>query len=281
MSGGAEVWNVLVLETAFCTIATVRRSVARSPATFHCMADRRLLMACACGGLILLFAFFRSSPAATQPTINKKLVTVSTPLGEMQCTSIGPEDAPHLAVAIHGMSPGLVMEWEGVAMAIAAQPGWRVLLPNFHTLPKKLRDLTHAEFSSIALELIRLQGRAKADLWLGKSWGGEMSANFAAEHPANVAKLVLDAPVVQPSAIPSLCASGRLKGMPLLLLWAEDDQVSDASAAETWKSSCSPLAHVFTTKQGGHRILTDAYTAPILGLMAARLGMGAARSLYV
>ena len=48
--------------------------------TFHCMADRRLLMACACGGLILLFAFFRSSPAATQPTINKKLVTATTPL---------------------------------------------------------------------------------------------------------------------------------------------------------------------------------------------------------
>jgi pimeloyl-ACP methyl ester carboxylesterase len=80
---------------------------------------------------------------------------------------------------------------------------------------------------------------------LGKSWGGGVALETAVMHPARVSKLILSAPAYSGRA--------RLTSLrqPVLLAWAEDDEVIPLSQA-AWTLSELPDAQLVTFPTGGH-----------------------------
>ena len=193
---------------------------------------------------------------------------IATPLGDVAVEVHNPGSAD-LAVCIHGMNSALANEWGDIVAAPLAQLGYRVLVPNLHSNPRtKPGTISREDFSRVALALA---GGSPA-MWLGKSWGGANVAAFAADHPKNVERLVLDAPALSISDISQIGSRLNMARAPLLLLWAEDDSVIPFNHATAWHSTCSH-AQLTSVAVGGHRIL-EAYVEKILKFAKGKALLG-------
>ena len=80
--------------------------------------------------------------------------------------------------------------------------GFCVLAPDLHSNPAtRPGTISREDFARVVLALVD----DRKAIWLGKSWGGASVAAFAAAHPDHVHKLVLDAPAISVSEVPSVC----------------------------------------------------------------------------
>ena len=210
--------------------------------------------------LLALFVVGRATSPPASPT-EPYTVTFSTPLGSVQATAYNARGT-QTVVGVHGMNPGLVLEWSVVAQHLAAA-GYRVLLPNLHSNARTSpHEISREDFASVMLALLRAYDVERV-LLMGKSWGGGNAAAFAASHTDRIAKLVLDAPAFDLVSVPETCKALNAGGVPLQLLWAEDDNVVPYTRALSWKKLCTN-AQLHGVLNGGHRIL-DEYWPVVLG----------------
>ena len=96
---------------------------------------------------------------------------------------------------------------------------------------------------------------------MGKSWGGLQAQNYIETHPTRVHKMVLVAPAMSAA---SQIAAIKSAGVPLLLLWAEDDRVIHFRNAAKWTSLLdSGQIEFVSAAKGGHAVLSE-YSEKIL-----------------
>ena len=196
--------------------------------------------------------------AGPLPHVSAEPVTLDTPFGPVKAEAFGPNvGTAALVVAIHGYNPSLAHEWRPVAQTLGEQGTFRVLVPDLHSNPATAPGrISSEDFGKLAVAIANGQ---KA-VWMGKSWGGASVARFAASHPWAVERLVLDAPGLRHNESAELAR--KIKA-PTLLLWAQDDPVIPFRTSTTWRNA-NPAMRLHAAKQGGHLVLANEYTSPVL-----------------
>ncbi|CAE7550486.1 unnamed protein product [Symbiodinium natans] len=177
--------------------------------------------------------------------------TWETRFGQMEVFEFGAAPQP-LAIALPGMNPSLVHEFDPIAKRLAKE-GYHVLLPHLHANPKtRPGQLSVQGLEGVLQDLLQANGYNQVAILLGKSWGGGMASSLANSEALKVQKLVLVAPArSEPSSWPA--------SLPVALFWAEDD----ATVPLPTSPSLRKRAQLFHTEPtGGHRVLPS-YADPI------------------
>ena len=139
-------------------------------------------------------------------------------------------------VASAGTGPAVVMlhgedkspswkEWEGF---LGLADRFRLIIPDlvgFGKSPRRGEALDYRAQAKVIVDLLDAMKVEKAAL-VGYSWGGQVALEVALERPQKVSSMILVASTYDKTQLPDL---GKL-GKPTLILWAEDDMVTQLKA---------------------------------------------------
>ncbi|MEM7799642.1 MAG: alpha/beta hydrolase [Chloroflexota bacterium] len=171
-------------------------------------------------------------------------MSIKTPKGNIFGMAAGPDDGP-VVLGIHGFSQRNGWHtWEPMLAPLGAA-GYRTIsldMPGWGKSPKWERT---AGKSAIVAILDALDCE-QATALMGKSWGGGVSFDFALNYPERVGHLILTAPAFRgkPADLERLT-------QPVLLAWAEDDEVIPISFGQTLVPHI-PNCQFEIYPQGGH-----------------------------
>jgi pimeloyl-ACP methyl ester carboxylesterase len=199
----------------------------------------------------------------------ERTASISTPFGALDATEFG-DAANGMVLCVQGKSANLdvVTEWTHTARRLAAK-GLHVIVPNLHSNAATKPGLQSFDELKQVLDAVVAHYRVESMVLCGKSWGGAQATLFAAACPQLVSRLVLVAPSIR-SAEDHPAA--RLRGTPVLLFWASDDEVVPATHAQLYVERIQPSLLTFVTvPSGGHRIL-DEYAETIVPFCTASTG---------
>jgi pimeloyl-ACP methyl ester carboxylesterase len=170
---------------------------------------------------------------------------IKTEFGTVFGKSAGRQGDP-LLLGIHGYSQRNGWQtWEPLMPPPAEAGYWVVSLdmPGWGQSVSQ-RPLQNGDFLHCVLQVLDELGAETAVL-LGKSWGGGIALEAALQHPERISKLILTAPArmnIEPLA--------ELQ-QPVLLAWAEDDQVIPYSYAAKYVATV-PHIQLESYPTGGH-----------------------------
>lgn len=148
-------------------------------------------------------------------------IIIDTPKGPIVARSAGHHDS-EIVIAVHGWSQrNGWLTWEPL-MTPLSKAGLFVVsldMPGWGDSPAWLDGPLTPIFAVDALNYV-VDHFNKAQVFImGKSWGGGVSLQYALNYSSRVSKLILSAPAFR--KLDSL----RTLSQPVLLAWAEDDQV--------------------------------------------------------
>ncbi len=152
-----------------------------------------------------------------------------------------------LIICLHGMPPGdeVVEEWSNFAQRAGLLGlGITIAIPNV----QMCSVLSSEDFLRI-IEAIMEKQQMRQCLLLGKAWGGPHVVNFALENPELLVGVVLSSPSAPPPEQISELT------VPVLLLWAEDDEVvsyEDEAKEYIQELENHPQATISISHNGGH-----------------------------
>ena len=178
-------------------------------------------------------------------------VQLSTHLGVVDALEFG-EAAQPLIIMIQGKSANqdVITEWLPFAKELAAS-GHCVVLPNLHSNPAtKPGTVTSADVQKIVLDIFKRCNTTSAIVF-GKSWGGGMAVEFAANYPDLVQSLVLVAP-----HLGDMSFIARIADKRTLLFWARDDPVKSFELSSQYVGQMSHV-ELQAVDAGGHRVLSE------------------------
>ena len=176
-------------------------------------------------------------------------------------------------IAIHGASPSLKYEFMKVS-EVLAQNGFMMILPDLHsnenTRPGNLKDIDIIN-NVITKGIIDKYLQGRKPILMGKSWGGQWSAQLVIANPNRFLSLVLIAPAINPNS-DVISLLGRSKNLRVLLLFNEDDQVmisGEKNIPNSMKNNdyLNKQLTIYSNKHGGHRIV-DTFIEPIMEFMS-------------
>lgn len=185
--------------------------------------------------------------------------------GDIKAVVVGPENGTPV-IAIHGMKESMAMEWMKVASKLGDE-GFRVCVLNLHSNPKtKPKAIDKAEMQKILLDSVT-KGYFNTDkaILMGKSWGGSIAANYAANHPTAVSKLVLVAPALGGDKALS-AIKDRTQHLPVYLAWAKDDRIMPAKRTDKWIDVLGDRLTTLNKDSGGH-VIFDEYAPSIAAFL--------------
>lgn len=168
------------------------------------------------------------APLAVPPPLQR--VDVATSVGSVEVGLLEPRGsgtAQTVALCIHGMAPRPEVVWEWAEMAPPLRErGAAVLCPNLHSCPRTAPAQASAEDVLAALRDLLRWARdrygAVPVVVYGKSWGGARAVELAAAEGAALQGLALACPS---SKFADLESKLLAVSCPVLLLWAQDDDV--------------------------------------------------------
>jgi pimeloyl-ACP methyl ester carboxylesterase len=173
-------------------------------------------------------------------------IWIETPHGKVYGKSAGERGRP-LVLGIHGYSQRNGWHtWEPLMQPLADagfwvvsvdMPGWGKSAPgNGDPVPTIVAILDGLGMDAASNQPVAL---------MGKSWGGGIALEVALQYPERVDKLILTAPARQ-----NLDPLRNLQ-QPVLLSWAEDDQVIPYTTAQKYMERI-PNIQLETYATGGH-----------------------------
>jgi pimeloyl-ACP methyl ester carboxylesterase len=153
-------------------------------------------------------------------------------LGEYKVNVASVGEGPTI-VMLHGedKSPSW-NDWEGL---IGLSDGYRLIAPDMVGFGKSSRPSEtpdYKEQARIVHELLEVMKVEKANL-AGYSWGGQVALEVAINWPETVESVLLVASTYDKSQLPKLSKVGK----PCLVIWAEDDLVTQLKAGYLLRDS--------------------------------------------
>lgn len=209
---------------------------------------------------------------------------VETPVGKVEVKLAVPagERPSALALLVHGMSPAEEVVWEwGCIVAALRRRKTAVVYPNLHSCDATAPAAKPAPGAvASALEAVVVWARGQADggaeaplLVYGKSWGGaralELCLGLSGGGGAAAAGLVLACPA--PSKMEDRGALLAKLKIPVLLVWAKDDEIIPFAASEPLLAELrarGPTVFV-PAEAGGHSVARMAAASEGLALKLA------------
>ena len=170
---------------------------------------------------------------------------IPTPFGTIYSKSAGRKGNP-LVLGIHGYSQRNGWQtWQPMMEPLVAA-GYRVVSLDMPGWGQSVAERPFAYDDYVAVILAVMEGlRVETAVLLGKSWGGGIALETALKHPEQISQLILTAPArsnIEPLA--------QLQ-QPVLMAWAEDDNVIPYQQAATYVETI-PNIRLETYPTGGH-----------------------------
>jgi pimeloyl-ACP methyl ester carboxylesterase len=170
---------------------------------------------------------------------------IETQFGTVFGKSAGRQGDP-LVLGIHGYSQRNGWQTWQPMMAPLAEAGYWVVsldMPGWGQSVAQ-RPLDNDDYVAVIIAILdKLE--AETAVLLGKSWGGGIALEAALQYPARISHLILTAPARR-----NLDPLAELS-QPVLLAWAEDDQVIPYKYAAAYVEKISDI-QLETYPTGGH-----------------------------
>jgi len=170
---------------------------------------------------------------------------IETQFGTVFGKSAGHQGDP-LVLGIHGYSQRNGWQTWQPMMAPLAEAGYWVVsldMPGWGQSVAQ-RPLDNDDYVAVIIAILdKLE--AETAVLLGKSWGGGIALEAALQYPARISHLILTAPARR-----NLDPLAELS-QPVLLAWAEDDQVIPYKYAAAYVEKISDI-QLETYPTGGH-----------------------------
>jgi len=170
---------------------------------------------------------------------------IETQFGTVFGKSAGRQGDP-LVLGIHGYSQRNGWQTWQPMMAPLAEAGYWVVsldMPGWGQSVAQ-RPLDNDDYVAVIIAILD-KSEAETAVLLGKSWGGGIALEAALQYPARISHLILTAPARR-----NLDPLAELS-QPVLLAWAEDDQVIPYKYAAAYTEKI-PDIQLETYPTGGH-----------------------------
>ncbi len=174
-------------------------------------------------------------------------IIIDTDKGPICARSAGYPDSD-IVIAVHGWSQRNGWHtWEPL-MTPLSKAGLFVVsldMPGWGDSPAWLDGPLTPKLAVDALNYVADHFNKDRAVIMGKSWGGGVGLQYAMDHPSRVLKLILSAPAFR--NLDSL----RALSQPIMLVWAEDDQVIPYKYSAEFLERI-PNIEFISFKNGGH-----------------------------
>ncbi|GMQ78162.1 MAG: hypothetical protein BMS9Abin02_0661 [Anaerolineae bacterium] len=174
-------------------------------------------------------------------------IIIDTAKGPIYARSAGHPDSK-IVIAVHGWSQRNGWRtWEPL-MTPLSKGGLFVVsldMPGWGDSPAWLDSSLSPKLAVEALIYVADHFNKDRAVIMGKSWGGGVGIHYAMDHPSRVSKLILSAPAFR--KLDSL----HTLSQPVLLVWAEDDQVIPYKYSAEFLERI-PNIEFISFKHGGH-----------------------------